>query len=178
MNYGSKKTILKALLVWQIIVACFYIPSMFLYFLYYAYLSNIAQAFYGITLPSNIFTIIYFCLYIVYFAFFINYIPRKYKQTKEVFHQKKIFFRIFAVLSIFFDVITAILLIITAFKKDDGKEEIVYIKPEREKPQKLSLTESGKQQLKALKSQRRKGIISKENFERQKKEIIKKEKLS
>ncbi len=177
MNYGSKKTILKALLIWQIILACFYIPVMFLYLIFYAYISHLMASLYDITLPTNIITIVYFCIYISYFCFFINYIPRKYKQTKEVFHQKKIFFRIFSILSLFFDIITGILLIVTAFKKDDGEEEIVYVKPKKNKPPKLKLTKNGKQQLKILKRQRHKGLISKENFERQKKEIIKKEKL-
>ena len=140
MNYGSKKTILKALLIWQIIIACVFIPSLILYLIFYAQLSTLFQNMYGISLPIDIISIVYFCVYLIYFCFFINYIPRKYKQTREKFHEKKIFFRIFSIVSIFLDLITGILLIITAFKKDDGKEEIVYIKPKKIKKKYFQLT--------------------------------------
>lgn len=176
MNYGSKKTILKALLIWQIIIACVYIPSLILYLIFYAQLSTLFQNMYGISLPIDIISIVYFCVYLIYFCFFINYIPRKYKQTREKFHEKKIFFRIFSIVSIFLDLITGILLIITAFKKDDGKEEIVYIKPKKIKKTKVKLSKQTKSQINALKHQRRRGYISKEKYEKQLKEILKQDK--
>lgn len=176
MNYGSKKTILKALVIWQIIIACFSIPIQLLYFIYHVQLSIIFSNEYGFDLPLNIVNIIYFCLYLIYFCFFINYIPRKCNQTREQFHEKKIFFRVFSIISIFIDLITGVLLIITAFRKDDGLDEIVYVKPKKYKKPKVKLSKDAKSQIKFLKHQKHKGLISKENYDRQVKSIIKKEK--
>ena len=176
MNFGSKKTILKALLYWQIIIACFSIPFHFLSLIYFSEISKVFESLYGITLNLNVFYIIYFCLYIIYFSFFINYIIYKHKQTRDQFHNKKIFFRFFSIISLFFDLITGILLIIAAFRRDDGKEEIVYINPNKKNKPEHRLSKHAKKEIKSLKHQQRLGNISNEKYEKQFKEILKKEK--
>ena len=154
----------------------FYSYSTVIFYLSCPTLNNIFKWIWLWLAPLNIVNIIYFCLYLIYFCFFINYIPRKYNQTREQFHEKKIFFRVFSIISIFIDLITGVLLIITAFRKDDGLDEIVYVKPKKYKKPKVKLSKDAKSQIKFLKHQKHKGLISKENYDKQVKSIIKKEK--
>ena len=65
---------------------------------------------------------------------------------------------------------------ITAFTKDDGLEEIVYIPNKKIKKTKIKLSKQAKMEIKKIKARRRKGEISKDYYERLKKDIIKKEK--
>lgn len=177
MNYGSKKAILKALLYWQIILACVYIPFQCLYFILFSQISSYLEQMYDVVVTFDIFSMVYFFIFLIYFAIFINYIPKKYKQPKQLFYSKKIIlFRIFSIVSIFIDLITGVLLTITAFTKDDGLEEIVYIPNKKIKKTKTKLSKQAKIEIKKIKARRRKGEISKDYYERLKKDIIKKEK--
>ena len=67
---------------------------------------------------------------------------------------------------------------ITAFTKDDGLEEIVYIPNKKIKKTKTKLSKQAKIEIKKIKARRRKGEISKDYYERLKKDIIKKRKAT
>lgn len=67
---------------------------------------------------------------------------------------------------------------ITAFTKDDGLEEIVYIPNKKIKKTKIKLSKQAKMEIKKIKARRRKGEISKDYYERLKKDIIKKRKAT
>ena len=73
---------------------------------------------------------------------------------------------------IVFDIILAILLIVCAFSKDDNKDEEPPYKRKKNKT-KLILDNETQKQLKLLKSQRRKGLISQELYEKKYNEMLK-----
>ena len=113
----------------------------------------------------------------IYFVWFMIYINKKIKQTKEEFYAKTKLFKTFSIISLFFSTGIGILLIFVAYTKDDTSSKKILVKYDK-KPVKpiIILTKESKKQIRQLKSQKRRGIISNENYQKKYNQIIKQQK--
>ncbi len=174
MNLGSKKTILKACLILQMITFAIYILSFITIIPNLQYIYYIAEV-YQFEIKINLFIVlpIHFIIYTLVYGFCFFYFPKKLYQNKENYYKNIIILKIISILFVIFDIIIAILLIICAFSKDDNKDEEPQYKRKNIKKKKIYFNSETQKQLKQLKSQKRKGIISQELYEKKYNEIVK-----
>lgn len=176
MNLGSKKAIIKAYIIIQsILVSLSMLSIIILLYFYFDFLHPYKEY-----LPDNffeeefLFPLIYMCLAIIYFVIVAIYLRKKLYENKQQFYKQLVPFKFISVVSPFFGIISGILLIISAFRKDDGQDEKpLYHKPKKPKKVKIKYPKEVKNQLKDIKHKRRLGYISQELYEKKKNEIIK-----
>ena len=111
--------------------------------------------------------LVYICIYLS----LALYYRAKSRQTKEQFYKRIIILKIVSILEILINPIVAVLIIITAFKKDDGLDEIII--PPKPKKKKFVLPKELRPKLKKLKFDRRHGYISSEVYEKQYNKLLK-----
>ena len=116
-------------------------------------------------------TIVYL-IYVIYYVTLLICFRKKRLQNKQQFYRNITLFKILSILCFFVDFLLAILLIVCAFAKDDGLDEIIP-PPKHKKVKKPKYPKEIKQQISALKSQRRHGLISQEKYDKEYKKIIK-----
>ena len=173
MNLSTKKKILKSSLIWQLILALIYIASLIFCFCY----SNTIILLYDALYETDI-TVLFFTTTICAFIFFVTiiillqiFIRKKINQNKDEFYLKDKKFKIISIITILFEPVSGILLTITAFSKDDGKDEIIDLKKQKKK--KIIYPKPVQAEIKKLKRQRRIGLISEELYQKKYQKIIK-----
>ncbi len=176
MNLGSKKTILKACSILQIISFVAYLIS------FITILPNIDNFYYiaemyNIPIYINFYILLplHFCLFVIIYGFCLFYFNKKFYQNKENYYKNTIILKILSILMLFFDIIIAILLIVCAFSKDDNKDEEPQFKRKKHNKN-LNLDNETKKQINLLKTQKRKGLISQELYEKKYNELLKNKK--
>lgn len=180
MNYGSKKAIIKACYILEIIFLVFLVVSEILIVSLGFWLTSFAQTQEQAQLISKqllVMPTISFLVSVIISTLFIIYLNKKSKQTKQQFYEKTKLIKFISIIIFIFNPITSIFLMIVAFKKDDGKEEMPeYKRPKKIKKNKPNFSKNAKKEIKMLKSQKRKGLISEELYNKKYQQIIKKEK--
>ena len=174
MNLGSKKTIIKACIIIQLISFVAYLCAFSYFMPNYDLFIQIFE-YYNIdsVMFSKAFFISHFLIFVIFYNFCFIYLSKKLQQNKENFYKNIIILRIIAIILIFFDFILAILLIICAFSKDDNKDEEPQFKRKKNNKVKLNIDSETQKQLKLIKLQKRKGLISQELYEKKYNEIVK-----
>lgn len=171
MNLGSKKTIIKACIIIQLISFVAYLCAFSYFMPNYDLFIQIFE-YYNIdsVMFSKAFFISHFLIFVIFYNFCFIYLSKKLQQNKENFYKNIIILRIIAIILIFFDFILAILLIICAFSKDDNKDEEPQF-TRRKKKKNISYDKETKKQIKKIKKEKRLGLISKELYEKKLKNI-------
>lgn len=174
MNLGSKKTILKACLILQMITFVIYILSFITIIPSLQYIYYLAE-FYGFEIKINLYLVlpIHFAIFTLVYGFCFIYFSKKLNQNKENYYKNINILKIISILLVFFDIIIAILLIVCAFSKDDNKDEEPQFKRKKNNKVKLNIDSETQKQLKLIKLQKRKGLISQELYEKKYNEIVK-----
>ena len=173
MNLSTKKKLLKATLILQIIILCLYSIS-FIYMLSY---SNFIIEYYEVLYEIKIgllfyfFTILFMLLTYTFMILLIQFIKIKMSQNKIDFYQNIKNFRIISIFFIILVPITGILLTIISFTKDDGFEEKNNIKNNKKE---ITIPSSARMEIKKLQKLRKKGFISQELYDKKYNSIVKK----
>ena len=176
MNITKRKKLLKAFSIIQLVTLCllvvfFALTLIFLHLFDKMYDEQLEF----LNAKIIIQPIISIVMYAVYFTLMTIYLHKKRKQPKDEFLSKMKFLKIICFIDFIFDGLFFIILIVAAYKKDDGKEPIVKNKKEECKKNKVTHSKETKQKLRKEKSKRRKGLISQELYEKNVKKIIKEE---
>lgn len=177
MNITTRKKLLIAFAIIQIVILCIQIASLIFVFCNL----NILEYWYEyMQIKFNrtefvVRTSITTGLYAIVVTLMTIYLIKKRKQPKEEFLSKMKLLKIVCFVDILFDGLFSILLIIAAYKKDDGKEPFVKVKKEKAKKDKLTYSKETKKKLKEQKLKRRRGLISQELYEKNVKKILKEE---
>ncbi|MBO5884480.1 MAG: hypothetical protein J6Q51_01645 [Clostridia bacterium] len=177
MNLLSKKTILKAYSILQLLILCLCYTALIVIV---AVSLSLFHRF-GLTITTEYFNtlilpiIIISAVYTVYFFTMAWYFKKKIRQNKEQFYKTIVLLRVISVICFLIDNIFAIIFLIAAFSKDDGLEERVREQKEKKqkKNKKPKYPKEIKKQIANLKAQRRRGIISQDKYEKEFKKIIK-----
>lgn len=182
MNIGSKKAIFRACIILNIIFISFLTLTIILNYCLSDLIIEMTLIYYNKDISFQIYVLpaIYYLIYSIYFSVLVIYLNKKLKQTKQEFYNKILFLKIFSIILLILEPITAIFLIICAYKKDDQKEETPpykHIKKNKEnntiKKEKPKINKDIKIEIKKLKSQKRKGIISEELYQKKLNKLLK-----
>mgnify|MGYP003294253823 CR=1 FL=1 len=179
MNITTRKKLLKAFTIIQLVLLCYQVLFSILILSQLNLLEYIYE-YYNIDFNKTtliIRTIVSTVIYAIIFVLMTIYLTKKRKQPKEEFLNKIKSLKIICFIDFIFDGPLCILLIIAAYKKDDGKEPYVKVKKEKVKKKKNKVTYSKetKKKLREEKSKRRRGLISQELYEKNVKKIMKEE---
>lgn len=177
MNLLSKKAILKAYSILQLIILCFGYATLITVVIlslstFHKFELPIAPEFFNKVILRLIIAAL---AYTVYFFAMAWYLKRKIRQNKEQFYKTIVLLRVISVICFIIDNIFAIIFLVAAFAKDDGLEE--KVRPPKVKKQKKNKKPKYPQEIKVeisrLKAQRRRGLISQDKYDKEFKKIIK-----